>query len=83
MLGAVCCICGTSVTDNCWCCAACSREYSLNGYATWPEWAKFLRQDEQKRRRRRDHRVQVVALSDLGSEQAGVLERQWYGDAED
>ena len=83
MPGAVCCICGRTITNNCWCCAACSQEYSLNGFASWPEWARFLKRDEEKRRCQRDHHVQVVPLADLDAGMAGQIEREWYGDTED
>jgi hypothetical protein len=81
--GAVCCICGARITESFWCCAKCRQEHSLNGYATWPEWARFLKQDEERRRCRRDHPVQVYSLSDLTTEEAGELEREWYGERED
>jgi hypothetical protein len=81
--GAVCCVCGKRITDRFWCCEHCAREHGLNGLATWPEWAKFLQCDEKRRRQRRDARVQVIALSDLSTEVAGELERQWYGERED
>ncbi len=83
MSGAVCCICGARITERFWCCEHCAREHSLNGLATWPEWAKFLQCDEKRRRQRRDARVQVIALSDLSTEEAGELEREWYGERED
>ncbi len=83
MAGAVCCVCGRAVTAFAWCCADCAQEYHLNGYATWPEWAKFLKKDEERRRYRRDSAYGEIALSDLHAETARDIERQWYGECND
>jgi hypothetical protein len=83
MRGAICCICGARVLDRLWCCRRCQRKYSLDGLATWPEWARFLRTEEERRRRRRDHPIQVIALADLDAASARVIEREWHGDADE
>ena len=83
MSRAVCCICGACVTESFWCCAKCAKEHTLNGYATWPEWAKFLKQEEERRRYRRDSAYGEIALSDLHAETARDIERQWYGECND
>lgn len=83
MPGAVCCICGKPITDRFWSCETCAKNYRLDGLATWPQWARFLRTEEERRRHRRDAPIQVLALSDLNSEEAGELERDWYSERED
>jgi hypothetical protein len=47
-----CAICGKVIRGTDWACLACKTEFSLPvGFAEWPAWAKFLKADEQKRRR--------------------------------
>ena len=46
-----CCICGRRLRTMHWICAPCKREHAIaNQYPHWPEWARFLRIQEERRR---------------------------------
>ena len=48
-----CCICGKVLKGTDYVCLACKREWGLEkSYIGWPEWVRFLRQDEENRRYR-------------------------------
>lgn len=48
-----CAICGDPITTPFCFCSACEKEFWLTGpVGTWPEWARFLENDEQRERYR-------------------------------
>ena len=81
MQTSICCICGTSINDHFWACEACERAYKLDvPFAQWPEWAKMLKADEQKRRRRAMSQVEIISASDLLESEARELDILLYGE---
>lgn len=76
---AQCAVCGNPVSPTWWVCESCERAYDLKKpYAQWPEWVKFLRQEEKKRRYREAETVDVMCFSDMPG-----LEDLMSGAAED
>lgn len=48
-----CCICDRPLSTSAWVCLRCEREHGLGLPLTkWPEWAAYLRTEEQRRRER-------------------------------
>ena len=46
-----CCICGRIIKAPAWLCYECERECGLSGsWTNWPEWVRFLKNDEYNRR---------------------------------
>lgn len=73
-----CMICGTAITPTFWVCAPCERAYGLGvPFTSWPNWAKALKDEEEKERRRnaRWREYTVISLDEVE-----VLERIVYGD---
>ena len=74
-----CAMCGNPITEKFWACEACERAYDLpKDFHLWPAWAKFMANDEQKRRRLERHVIQVIPVSQLPG-----VERLWYGESND
>lgn len=81
---AECCACGRAIDERHWFCEPCERAYNLpRSTADWPDWAKYLKADEAKRRRRRGHEVQVIPVSLLDRAERAQVDRLLYGEAED
>ncbi len=73
-----CMICGTAITPTFWVCTACEQAYALGGsWKNWPEWAKALRNDERRERRRNAKWREYTVIS---LDEVEVLERIAYGD---
>lgn len=67
-----CAICHTSITSKFWVCSSCEQAYNLSGpFKAWPEWAKAMADEEQKRRRYEANWRQytVLSLDELDMEQ--------------
>jgi len=65
-VAAQCCICERNLDGTDWLCHECAEKYELNGSLTqWPEWARFMKQQEENRRytERRDLR-QMVSIEE-------------------
>ena len=83
-LRALCCICGQAITETFWACKDCEAQYGLTiPFAAWPEWAKFLANEEHTRRRRRDHTIQGIPVSALSESEGHAIERELYGEPND
>lgn len=75
---AECCVCGTPITETFWVCEGCERAYGLKGpFRSWPRWVRFLKREEQARRRQRG--VEVLSLSDLEDDEARRVDELFYG----
>lgn len=44
-------------------------------FRTWPEWARYMKAEEEKRRRHAPYEVQTITASDLAA-----VDRLLYGD---
>lgn len=72
-----CMICGLPVNNGAWLCIACERAYGLAiAFAGWPDWAKALKDDEQKRRRRI---ARYRGFTVLSYEEAGIEDLVYSG----
>lgn len=81
---AECCICGNNITETFWACETCERAYGLNRpFPEWPEWARYLKREEERRRARRDHEIQIIPVSLLGRAERMEVDRLLYGEADD
>ena len=75
-----CCICECNLNGTSWLCSYCVKEYGLDGsVGDWPEWARFMRQEEENRRHteRRD-RINIVSI-----EECAEAEMLVYGEIND
>lgn len=76
-----CAICGSRVTAAFWVCDGCCRAYGLDGsWSRWPQWAKAMRNDERRERRRAVNwrEYHMVSLDSLE-----MAERTAYGGPND
>ena len=84
MSQAECCACGRAIDERHWFCELCERAYNLpRSLAEWPAWAKYLKADEAKRRRRARHEVQVIPVSLLTRAERMGVDRLFYGEPND
>ena len=72
-----CMICGNRVSGGYWACARCESAYPdlRLPKSEWPDWARYLRNEEQTRRRRLLQGVVEITASDMAS-----VDRLLYGD---
>jgi len=79
-----CCVCEKPIADSFWVCADCGCNFRLAGsWAAWPDWARELRNAEQRRRRRRDNTPYPIPLGYLSVGGRAAIERIFYGDPGD
>jgi hypothetical protein len=79
-----CMICGRYIRDDFWVCEPCAKAYGLGvPYTRWPEWAKYMCQEERIRRRRRDAAITETAVSNLNDAERAIMEKLFCGEVDD
>ena len=76
-MSAECMICGKPISTRFFACETCERAYPdlKRPFAEWPDWARYLKREEQRRRFRATHEVQEISASDLPA-----FDRLLYGE---
>lgn len=71
-----CMICGRRISQG-WVCLRCEAAYPAlkEPFRTWPEWARYMKAEEERRRRRMPYVVQEITASDMEA-----VDRLLYGD---
>jgi len=72
-----CMICGKRITEQFWVCEQCEHAYPAlaEPYRRWPEWAKYMKEDERRRRKRTRREVRFVYASESRD-----VDRMFYGE---